>query len=76
MRVVVDSQALEALCQAAEDKHRHLVAKLRASVRSEPKTEAITKVADYSATSDVLKVEQATAFAPRVRSAVTPISDR
>ncbi len=47
MRVVVDLKALEALCDAAEDKHRLLVNRLRNSVRAEPKTEEISKVADY-----------------------------
>ena len=47
MRVVVDLKALEALCDAAEDKHRLLVNRLRNSVRAEPKAEELSKVVDY-----------------------------
>lgn len=87
MRVLVDSKALEALCQAAEEKHRHLVNLVRTSIRSEPKTEAVTKVADYTAYSiapvpDVEPVavppnygvtpdSNSCTFAPRKRSAVS-----
>jgi hypothetical protein len=59
MRVLVDSQALEALCQAAEDKHRVLVAKLRSSVRAEPKAEEVTKVSEYVAESLAVSADAA-----------------
>lgn len=74
MRVIVDSKALEALCQAAEDKHRHLVNLVRTSVRAEPKTEAVTKVADYTASS-VEIVADAEPVAVPPNYGVTPDSD-
>ncbi len=71
MRVLVDNEALEALFQAAEKNHKVLVAKVRASVRAEPKTEETAKVADYGAMSAVLDAydPEVPLFAPRKRSA-------
>lgn len=69
MRVLVDSAALEALCQVAEDKHKVLVNRVRTSVRAEPKTEEVTKVADYSASEIGDLVDASCTFAPRKRSA-------
>ncbi len=71
MRVLVDSQSLEALFQAAEKNHKVLVAKVRGSVRAEPKAEEVSKVSDYNAVSDVTAVEQARTFVPRKRSATS-----
>ncbi len=59
MRVLVDNAALEALFLAVEDKHKVLVAKVRASVRAEPKAEEVTEVPNYVVESLALSAEAA-----------------
>lgn len=68
MRVLVDVNALEALCSAAESKFSQLVTAVRSSVRAEPKAEAISKVSIYPEPGLEEVVSPAVTFTPRKRS--------